>query len=452
MDTQALIEKVKQTVEELREELVWATSRIMMFETVSGAADEAGKKRYREGIADCAAWLESLTLRMGFRWITKPGRWYCIEWPASPAACPASKAAKPIVLGIPAHIDVVPASGQWIHPPFGGVVADRIIWGRGTQDDKGPLIATLYGLYALKKTGFEPPASFRIIIGTQEEISEWSDIYEYLAEEGNPDFGFTPDADFPLIIGEKGMLTLTASYKWTPDFAEPNQAPAPKTPQGAGGEVTPAAQLIEFVSLHGGTRSNIVPDLCEWTLRYPAARREEVIRFLLGRTTQFAVENPLASITLVPDKAKPAAEKTARGEGAEELLVSFLGKSAHGSTPEKGHNAVLDALRFIIEAQCAPASVLAFAQFLVVGCSDLLGGALNVASKHDFVGATTVNLGVAHFDASGGETLINLRPTLGLDVKDAEKPRGPNRRGLQPTLRRIGSHRAPSSRQQRAIS
>ncbi len=391
MDRVELSTKLDLEIEALREQLVEDTCRILRFKTVSGGESEAEKTEFREQIAACAAFLKELSGSMGFRWIEKPGRWYCIEWAPDhhkPAA----------VIAIPTHIDVVPVSGNWTHPPFGGEVADGIIWGRGTQDDKGPLIATLYGMHALKRIGFQPEVAIRILIGTQEETGDWTDIEEYLAEEGAPDYGFTPDANFPIIIGEKGMVNLEVKSSWAPAAAD--------------------AQPIEFVSLSGGTRPNVVPDLCELAIRYPRAEREAVVKELFAFTTTFTVENPPASITLLPDKARDV------GEGREELLLSFLGKSAHGSTPEKGHNAVLDAMKFVAETAAFPPAVRACCRFLHMACSDTFGANLNLESTHAFVGPTTVSLGVARLRADGASAKINVRPTLGLDRHDVIRRAG----------------------------
>ena len=55
-------------------------------------------------------------------------------------------------LGILVHADVVPAGdvARWTHPPFGGELIDGAVWGRGSLDDKGPLVASLYAMAALK--------------------------------------------------------------------------------------------------------------------------------------------------------------------------------------------------------------------------------------------------------------------------------------------------------------
>ena len=80
-----------------------------------------------------------------------------------------------------AHLDVVPAGEGWSHPPFAAEIDDEIskggvegmkIWGRGTMDDKGPAIATLYAMKALKDEGFSPRRKIKFILGCNEE-SGW---------------------------------------------------------------------------------------------------------------------------------------------------------------------------------------------------------------------------------------------------------------------------------------
>lgn len=165
-----------------------------------------------------------------------------------------------------AHLDVVPAGGGWTHEPFGGEIdrKNRRIWGRGTMDDKGPAIIALYALKALKDEGFEPKRKIKLIVGCNEE-SGWKCIDYYKAHAHMPDEGISPDADFPVIYAEKGILQLKLGFKAAGDF-----------------------------EIYGGERPNMVCDLC-----------------------------------------------TVKKGGK---VQTFRGKSAHGSTPEKGENAILPAL------------------------------------------------------------------------------------------------------------
>ncbi len=118
-------------------------------------------------------------------------------------------------VGILAHVDVVPANdNEWNVPPFSGAFDNEYVYGRGVQDDKGPFVLAYYAIKALIATGHEFNRGVRMILGTQEEGGDWSDIEEYFREFDTPSLGFTPDADFPLIYAEKGILRLDVCGKF----------------------------------------------------------------------------------------------------------------------------------------------------------------------------------------------------------------------------------------------
>jgi len=102
--------------------------------------------------------------------------------------------------------------------------------------------------------------------------------------------------------------------------------------------------------------------------------------------------------------------------GLKQLHIAFLGKSAHGSRPHDGHNAVLDGLRFFASVPELPAQLSSLSEFLLRSCEDLYGGGLGIASDHSFMGKTTVNLGIVRVDSQGAAVVINVRPTLGMST------------------------------------
>ena len=81
-------------------------------------------------------------------------------------------ALKPVLLL--AHQDVVPAPSEdekcWEHPAFDGAIAEGYIWGRGTLDDKGSLMAILEAVEALLRDGFQPKRTVYLAFGHDEEI------------------------------------------------------------------------------------------------------------------------------------------------------------------------------------------------------------------------------------------------------------------------------------------
>ncbi|WFD11293.1 M20 family metallopeptidase [Tepidibacter hydrothermalis] len=113
------------------------------------------------------------------------------------------------MVGVLGHLDVVPAGDlkKWNTNPFDPVIVDGKLFGRGTQDDKGPTLAAMYAFKALLDSDAEINKKIRFIYGTDEE-NLWKGITEYNKKERVPDYGFTPDANFPLIYAEKGLLQV----------------------------------------------------------------------------------------------------------------------------------------------------------------------------------------------------------------------------------------------------
>ena len=111
------------------------------------------------------------------------------------------------IIGVLSHLDVVPTGEGWKYPPFEPVVEDGKIYARGALDDKGACIAALYALKALKENGVKLNKKVRLIYGTDEETGSRG-IARYLQVEKMPDLGFSPDADYPIIYGEKGILSF----------------------------------------------------------------------------------------------------------------------------------------------------------------------------------------------------------------------------------------------------
>ena len=191
------------------------------------------------------------------------------------------------VLGILGHLDVVPSKAEeWRYPPYGGEIHDGKLYGRGTMDDKGPMIACLYAVKALKDAGFKPSKTIRLIFGCDEESSMQCVEY-YFKKMPFPTVSFSPDSDFPVINREKGIYHFDIVCG--------------KLPNG--------------VKITAGDRANIVPSLC----------------------TATAVE-----AVGVGESQGITCEKTSTG-----YVYTALGKAAHGSTPDEGVNATHPILKML---------------------------------------------------------------------------------------------------------
>ena len=112
------------------------------------------------------------------------------------------------MLGILCHLDVVDVNkDKWLTDPFTPTIIDNKIYARGVQDDKGPLMCAFYAMKELKEEGFKPKKRIRLIMGCNEE-SGCLCMERYKEKEEIPTISFSPDAEYPVIFGEKGILVI----------------------------------------------------------------------------------------------------------------------------------------------------------------------------------------------------------------------------------------------------
>jgi succinyl-diaminopimelate desuccinylase len=205
-------------------------------------------------------------------------------------------------IAVLSHLDVVPVGEGWTYPPYGGEIHDGKIYGRGSADDKGPAMAALYALKALKDSNLSISKRVRLIFGTTEETGD-GDIKYYLKKEAPPVSGFTPDANFPAIYAEKGSLIF--------DIVKDTK----KVPS-----------KIEIVSIQSGTAANIVPD------RAFAEIRTSDQATIVSECERFVNETGY--------------NLTARENNGSAMITS-MGLAAHGSEPYKGKNAAMQLIAFL---------------------------------------------------------------------------------------------------------
>ncbi|MDD4124676.1 MAG: Sapep family Mn(2+)-dependent dipeptidase [Eubacteriales bacterium] len=111
-------------------------------------------------------------------------------------------------IGIIAHLDVVPAGTGWTYEPYTLTVDKDLYIGRGSEDDKGPLLMGLYAMRYFNENKIKLPFSVRLIMGCDEEVGA-TDLEYYKTVRNPPRFSFTPDAKYPVCVGEKGIMRLT---------------------------------------------------------------------------------------------------------------------------------------------------------------------------------------------------------------------------------------------------
>ena len=152
------------------------------------------------------------------------------------------------------HLDVVPVGEGWTEDPFTMREREGYIIGRGVMDDKGPSVLCLYALKYLKDRGVPLRYPVRALLGINEETG-MADVTYYLTHYKAPLFCFSPDANFPLCNGEKGITR---------------------------GRMIAKAPLENIVDIKGGFVSNAIPDKAEAWLR--ADRVESAPNVAIERT------------------------------------------------------------------------------------------------------------------------------------------------------------------------
>lgn len=251
-------------------------------------------------------------------------------------------------IGVLSHLDVVPAGTGWTTPPFAAEVRDGKIYARGAIDDKGPALSSLWALISLKEQGIRPRRKIRLIFGMDEE-SHWECVKYYFNKEAKPLGGFTPDADFPLIYAEKGLLNWRLSVNAQTDSLSP--------------------RVIHF---EGGSRVNMVPDNAYAVIdcfSETAARDWEQRLLKEARSRQIDME--------------------VNANGSR-LQVVVHGKSAHASLPDMGTNAIVG-LANLLATQAISNGFM----WRTIASQDTAGRALGIACHDEVTGYLTSNLGRA---------------------------------------------------------
>lgn len=285
----------------------------------------------------------------------------------------------PDILGILAHVDVVPAGDGWQTAPFEPVIENGNIIARGTSDDKGPLMAAYYALKILKKNGFEPKQQIHFIIGTDEE-SEWVGLNEYLKDEPTPDWGFSPDAAFPIINGEKGIVSFVLTETIQPD--------------------APADFYLETFT--SGVRDNMVPHGATARIKHPEDTAFE------ADFDHYLTANKLGG-------------KLTFDQGHYQIVLE--GKGAHAAHPQEGRNGATFLGQFLASFNFDPNGATYLNTIGTTLHEDIDGQKLGIAYTDDLMGALTACPTVFNYDAAtkSNQIVVNIRYPQGTDIATLTK-------------------------------
>ena len=276
-------------------------------------------------------------------------------------------------IGVLGHLDVVPVGEGWNSDPFNPVVKDGKIFGRGTSDDKGPIFAALYALKLIKENEVKLSKKVRIIFGTNEETGT-EDMDYYLKKEKPPVAGFTPDAEFPIVTSEKGILTFQLHRSFNKTQREYN---------------------VEYIK--GGKRSNIVPDYCTSKITYT---NKEFLEYF-------------------KDDSLKEKYKIEIKDDNNSLIITALGIAAHGSTPQSGDNAISNLLLYLNEVMTFEDDFTNFLRdFNSVVAKDYNGGKLGIDFQDEESGKLTLNLGIIDGDEKEVSMRFNVRYPVTIKLDD----------------------------------
>ena len=200
-------------------------------------------------------------------------------------------------LAILAHLDVVPEGDGWKYPPYGEVIENGRMYGRGTSDDKGPAVAALYAMKAVKDVGIPLRRKVRLILGCDEE-SGWEDIAHYNKVATMPRMGFSPDASYPIINIEKGICRLELHGVLS------NEG-------------------LQVIAFNNGERPNVIPGRASALVAGDAATvaQAEAAAKKLDIPAEVQLTDKGVSITVTGISGHAAYPETARNANGEMLLL-----------------------------------------------------------------------------------------------------------------------------------
>lgn len=231
------------------------------------------------------------------------------------------------------HLDVVPSGDGWQADPFTLRRREGYIIGRGVMDDKGPSVLCLYALKYMKDRGVQLRYPIRALLGINEE-NHMGDLDYYLKNYPAPVFCFSPDANFPLCNGEKGIYH---------------------------GKVLSWLPAEKIADIRGGVAANVIPDKAEaWVYAGELHSTEDV--------------------------------SAVREGGKWHLTAKGIG--GHASMPEGTRNAIGVLVDYILDNDILSGAERAFFQGLRLLHSSPDGSGLGVQAEDDVFTPLTIVGGV----------------------------------------------------------
>ena len=334
----------KRLMRQYRVDMIDATRRWVAINSIYDEKTVSKKMPFGKGVDEALEYVAKLGERYGFEVDRCDG--YATELTIGEGDK---------MIGIFGHADVVPVSGEWKFGPFNPTIKNGKMYGRGTSDDKGPAIAAIYAAKALKDAGLVRGYKIRIVIGGDEERgSGCLEHYFHVLKKPYPTYGFTPDSDFPLIYGEKGIINFYPTWK---------------------------INLPHVKSIKAGVVSNAVCDKAEVELDNASVFSE----FLASKNVAHTINKNVVTVT---------------------------GVTCHGSVPEMGDNAALKLFRNLGEFLNVD-----LLKNLGEKLNESSGKLFNGFAETKLLGKTTYCVGLASYEKGVLKLTVNFRYPEGVDAK-----------------------------------
>jgi succinyl-diaminopimelate desuccinylase len=283
------------------------------------------------------------------------------------------------VLGLMVHGDVQPVEAdEWFFPPFAGKSDETYVYGRGSADDKGPLVQALLAMKALEQSGIARTHTVRLLVGTDEESTN-KDVTTYLQTHQPPDYTLVVDSNFPVVAGEKAWnsLSLTTDIKSERSGATKNWS-------------------VDF--LEAGLATSIVPERAEVKLRWKGG-------------APAAWEPLMEAIKSAP---RPPETRVAMQPIDDILRIVAYGHSAHAGVNLEGGRNALVALASVLDGKLPSGGANDLLAFVRTAGTDIYGTGLGITDRDPLWGRYAVNIATIKPDAANpafSTLTINIRRT-----------------------------------------
>jgi len=214
----------------------------------------------------------------------------------------------PQTLGFVMHADIVPVNqSQCTVPAFDAQIKNGRLYGRGTEDDKGPIAAAMVVFETLNAFKIKPAGTIQIILGTGEEHN-WDGMIAFAKNESQPKYMISVDASYPVVIAESGFVAWHLGIKKT--------------------SLARVSARAKIKTLSAGNFLTQVPGEAKMLL---APGRKEDGATLKDRVTAVLID----AISKHGKNFGGTVTATVGG-----VLVTTTGKAVHSSTSEDGANAL----------------------------------------------------------------------------------------------------------------